>query len=130
MDRLKLAARALRGGSFTLLDEAAVEAFGGTHRLLWDWVRGGGDINEEIRGDFRRVRARARDLAKANAYIKQFLNMVSVNAIGHTGFALNARVESARGQELKQVNMKIEAGWDEWAHDPVTTCGKFDLIAA
>jgi len=130
VDRLKLAGKALRGGSFTLLDEAAVEAFGGTHRLLWDWVRGGGDINEEIRGDFRRVRARARDLAKANAYIKQFLNMVSVNAIGHTGFALNAQVESSRGIELKTINRKIEAGWEEWSHEPVTMDGKFDLISA
>jgi len=128
--RLKLALKMLRGGSFTLMDDAALEAFGGSHRLLADWVLGGGDINDEIRGDMRRVRARARDLAKSNAYIKQFLNMVSVNVIGPNGFALNAMIENGRGKLLTSVNDKIEAAWDEWASGPITVDGKLNLTAA
>src|SRR5258706_4585985 len=131
VDRIKMAAQVLRSGTFTLDDQAAVDAFGGAnHRLLWDWTQRGGDINDEIRGDLTRVRARARDLAKSNSYIKQFLNMVSVNVIGPTGFALNAQIESARGDLLTGINDKIEAAWEEWSTDPVTVDERHNLTSA
>lgn len=134
-ERLRLAAAALRGGSFTLMDDAAADAFGGSSGsgLLLDWITKGGDINDEIRGDMVRVRARARDLAKSNSYIRQFMNMVAVNGIGPTGYAINSKFVGPDGEDgpaTDATRKNIEGAWRDWATGPVTVDGKHDLVSA
>lgn len=84
-------------------------------RLTASWMAQARAINEELRSDLDKLRARARDLGKNNDYARKFLRMVARNLVGPAGFTLQCRVEDAPGQPDSAANSAIEAAFYVWA---------------
>lgn len=91
------------------------------HRLLLDWIVQARSADEEIRGDLRMLRARARALGRNNSYVKRYFRLIQNNVIGPTGIKLQAQTTD------KTANSTIEAAWKDWAESPVTTDGRLTL---
>jgi len=119
----RLAARAVRGtGKRNAYSGAAV------NRLLLDWIASARSADEEIRGDLRLLRARARELARNNTYAKRYLRLLGANVIGYAGIKLQAIVRELGSDDLDvETNREIERAWREWAEGPVTVDGKLSL---
>jgi lambda family phage portal protein len=122
-ERLKrafgLAWRELRG-------ERGVFDGAGVHRLLLDWIAQTRSADEEVRGDIRMLRARARELGRNNSYVKRYFRLLSTNVIGPMGIKLQAQVWAGDEPDTK-ANAAIEAAWNNWASAPVTTDGRLTL---
>lgn len=84
-------------------------------RLTGSWLTTRNSINQELRGDLDRLRARARQLAKDNDYVCKFLKMVAANVVGHNGFTLQSRVQDKPGVPDNVANNLIEAAFYDWA---------------
>ena len=84
-------------------------------RLTASWMAGAQAINEELRGDLDRLRARARDLANNNDYARKFLRMVARNLVGPSGFVLQARATEAEGKPDRLANIALEAAFARWS---------------
>lgn len=96
-------------------------------RLLWDWIVSPITADQEVRKDGRRLRARARDLAKNSPVIRQYLALLTNNVIGPHGMKLQAQVKNNDKKLNKAINDKIETAWEDWGRS-VTTDGKQGLI--
>lgn len=83
-------------------------------RLSADWIATYSSINEELRGDLDRLRARGRELRNNNDYARKFCGMVETNMVGPAGFVMQARVENAPGKADKLANDAIEAAFARW----------------
>lgn len=83
-------------------------------RLSADWLGTQQSINEELRGDLDRLRARGRDLANNNDYARKFRDMVQNNIIGPAGIRLQVRIEDSPGKPDRLANLAIESAWREW----------------
>jgi lambda family phage portal protein len=83
-------------------------------RLSADWIATYSSINEELRGDLDRLRARGRELRNNNDYARKFCGMVETNMVGPAGFVMQARVENAPGKADKLANDAIEAAFIRW----------------
>lgn len=99
---------------FGSADYAAAE---GT-RLLADWVTTRKAVDDEIRWNATKLRARARDLERNNALIRNYLRVLHTNVIGHNGFKLQAQVRNNDQNLNKPINDKIEQAWAEWCERP------------
>jgi len=98
----------------------------GIHRLLLDWIAQARSADEEIRGDIRLLRARARELGRNNSYVKRYLRLLQNNVVGPMGIKLQAQVK-AGGETDAETNRAIEAAWNDWASSPVTVDGRLTL---
>jgi lambda family phage portal protein len=98
----------------------------GMHRLLLDWIAQARSADEEIRGDIRLLRARARELGRNNSYVKRYFRLLVNNVIGPMGIKLQAQVKNG-GETDTEANAAIEAAWNDWASSPVTVDGKLTL---
>lgn len=96
-------------------------------RLLMDWITSGASADQEIMGDLRMLRSRARDLARNNPIAKQYLNLAKTNVVGHAGPKLQAQVKDNNGRLNKRINDLIEEGWKEWAKRP-TVDGRLTMV--
>src|SRR5690349_18807097 len=67
-------------------------------RLTMDWVASCLRPDEEIQYELRRLRARARELARNNPIVRQFLNLLVTNVIGHNGPKFQSTIR--RGGQL------------------------------
>lgn len=84
-------------------------------RLAADWVTTEQSINQELRSDLNRLRARGRDLRHNNDYAAKYVRMVSNNIIGPGGIRLQVRVEDSPGKPDTAANAAIESAWKEWS---------------
>lgn len=84
-------------------------------RFTSEWQATTSSINEELRGDLDRLRARCRQLVNNNDYARKFRQMVQANIVGPGGIRLQARVMDAPGQPDRLANSAIENAWAEWA---------------
>lgn len=84
-------------------------------RLTAGWRATTASINQELRTDIDRLRARSRDLAKNNDYAHKFKKMVITNVIGPNGFKLQARVMNTATTADALANDTIEAGFADWS---------------
>jgi len=98
----------------------------GVHRLLLDWIAQARSADEEIRGDLRLLRARARELGRNNSYVKRYFRLLANNVIGPMGIKLQAQVWAGETADSR-TNAAIEAAWNDWALAPVTVDGKLTL---
>lgn len=80
-----------------------------------DWLATNTAINNELRGDLDRLRARGRDLVCNNDYAKKFAEMCANNIVGPGGIRLQLRVEDRPGQSDKLANAAIESAWQRWS---------------
>lgn len=84
-------------------------------RLTNDWLATEQSINQDLRTDLNRTRARGRDLAMNNDYAVKFIGMVKNNIIGPGGIRLQMRVEDKPGTPDRLANKAIEESWIEWS---------------
>ncbi len=98
----------------------------GVHRLLLDWIAQTRSADEEVRGDIRMLRARARELGRNNSYVKRYFRLLVTNVIGPMGIKLQAQVWAGDQPDTK-TNAAIEAAWNAWASSPVTVDGRLTL---
>jgi lambda family phage portal protein len=82
-------------------------------RLTSDWSTTATLIDHDIRSDLDKLRQRSRDLAKNNAYVKNFLRAVRRNLIGPDGPVMQARVTDPNGAPDSLANRAIETAWLE-----------------
>lgn len=84
------------------------------NRLVSDWVTSSTSMDAEIRKDLKKLRERARDLARNNDYAKNALRVITNNVVGQ-GITMQAAVKMRRGNKMDDVtNTAIEAAWDKW----------------
>lgn len=83
-------------------------------RFTADWLATANSINQELRSDLDRLRARGRDLAKNNDYAAKYVGMVRDNIIGPGGVRLQVRVQDGPGQPDRLASAAIEAAWLRW----------------
>jgi lambda family phage portal protein len=83
-------------------------------RLSADWLVTTQSINQELRSDLDRLRARGRDLANNNDYARRFVRMCQDNIVGPDGIRLQSRVTEANGTPDRLAAKAIEAGWQQW----------------
>jgi lambda family phage portal protein len=96
-------------------------------RLLADWIAWPMAPDIEMRGDLRLMRGRARELARNNAHIQRYSNLLKTNVLGVHGMKLQAQVRDAAGELDDPVNELIEDHWDRWASGPVSADGRLPL---
>lgn len=84
-------------------------------RLLEDWVLATiQSADQEVRGDLRKLRERARDLARNTWFGRRFQNLLADNVIGPYGILFQANVRREDGTRWNEVNDQIEEQWREW----------------
>lgn len=124
--------RAARLAVRELRDRVSRTAFDGAamHRLLLDWIAASRSADQEIKRDLRRLRARARSLARNNSYVRRFFRLLQNNVVGPTGIQLHAQIRTGTAPDDvpdRKTNDAIEAAWTEWANGPVTVDGRLTL---
>lgn len=83
-------------------------------RFAADWIATEQSINQELRSDLNRLRARGRELRHNNDYATKFVGMVQNNIIGPGGIRLQSRVQDKPGQPDRAASAAIEAAWADW----------------
>jgi lambda family phage portal protein len=83
-------------------------------RLTMDWVVSILSADQEIKGNMRLLRARARELSRNNAVAKSFLKILLANVLGEQGVRYRAQVRNNDKELNQQFNEKIECAWKEW----------------
>lgn len=96
------------------------------NRLLQDWIAWTRSADQEIRGDARKLRARARELARNEGYGKQYLRLLAINVVGPHGFKMQSRVRQAKELD-EEANDRIEEAWKFWSQGRVTVDGRHNL---
>jgi lambda family phage portal protein len=84
-----------------------------SNRLTMDWLTDLESINKALKGEFRTLLSRSRDLAVNNDYIKGYLKRCVTNIAGPGGFKLQNRAVK-NNEPDDQLNSLVEEAWDEW----------------
>lgn len=83
-------------------------------RLTASWIATNTSIDQELRSDLDRLRARSRDLFKNNEYAAKFGRLVRNNIVGPEGFILHARATDPSGKPDIAANRAIELAFWDW----------------
>lgn len=75
----------------------------------------------ELRWYLRILRARSRELARNNDYVRKFLKMCVANIIGPNGITLQNKARDPNGAQDKLANDIIEEAWLEWGKKGICT---------
>jgi lambda family phage portal protein len=101
------------------------------NRLTEDFLASSRSADQDLFGDNRRLRARARKLAIDNPYVRKFLAMVVQNVVGPKGIQLQAKIVNANGKSTaatKKISQRIETEWNRWCQlGSCTADGRFTL---
>lgn len=81
------------------------------NRLTQGWSTVSASANSDIHRSLDAVRARSRQLANDDEYVKKWLAMVTTNVVGPEGFRFQARVYDQPGKPDTLANQAIEAAW-------------------
>lgn len=81
------------------------------NRLTQGWTTISGSANTDIHRSLDAVRARSRQLARDDEYVKKWLAMVATNVVGPAGFRFQARVYDQPGKPDGLANSAIETAW-------------------
>jgi lambda family phage portal protein len=113
IDRL----RAQRDASRTPRARAGLRRFEGAvvDRLTSSWVATNVAIDQELRRDLDRLRARSRDLFKNNEHGAKFGRMVRNGIVGPQGFTLQAQAADPNGNIDAPANKAIEVAFAKWS---------------
>jgi lambda family phage portal protein len=93
-------------------------------RLMGDWDVTNATGDKELRYTLDALRARSRDLARNDPYIRKFLRTLAINVVGPKGINLTAKCIDYNGKLDSFANKKIEASWYEWARKGNCTVDK------
>lgn len=83
-------------------------------RLYSDFDNSERSADSEIKPVLRKMRARSRDLARNNEYVKCYLDLLKTNVIGENGFSLQVKAKNSVGKLDQRGNQEIEAAWFNW----------------
>ncbi len=83
-------------------------------RLFASWQAQNQTADEAIKGSLPLLRARARELARNNDYVKKFQSMVKKNVVGTGGINLQVRAKDTNGTLDKVANDTIETAFYKW----------------
>lgn len=97
-----------RGNGMRRFDAAVAD------RLTASWLATNNAIDQELRQDLDRLRARSRDLFKNNEYAAKFGRLVRNNVVGPEGFTLYARATRADGTPDTADNTAIQNAFWDW----------------
>jgi lambda family phage portal protein len=114
--RLKAAIRAITGAAFTGASSVFQAAGGGN--VYGDWIAPILYPDDISKWSPQKIRGRCQDLARNNAFVRCWLNLMSNNVVGHAGFVLQSNVMNGSGDSAtpaEMINKKIEMGWAEWS---------------
>lgn len=94
-------------------------------RGLGNWFGSQVSADKEIRADMLVLRGRARDLAKNNAYMRNYLALGVSNVLGPKGitFQANAKLTAPFDGPDKVLNSALEAAFAEWC-EAASACGR------
>ena len=84
-------------------------------RLRNDFVASSQSADSELRYSLRTLRNRCRDLARNNAYVKRYLNIMKTNILGSMGIRLQAQVRDSDRTPDFVANAQIERNWRDWS---------------
>ena len=84
-------------------------------RLTASWRGTNNSIDQELRGDLDRLRARSLDLFKNNEYARRFGSLARNNIVGPEGFKLHARAVDPNGKLDTLANKAIEQAFEDWS---------------
>jgi lambda family phage portal protein len=87
-------------------------AMGG--RLTMDWIASILSADQEIKGNMRLLRARARELSRNNPVAKSYLKILTSNVLGEKGIGYQPQVRNNDKTLNSAFNEKIEDAWCEW----------------
>ena len=85
-----------------------------TDRLNSNWRPENRSPDAELLGDANKIRARARDLVRSNAYAKGIINALLRNVVG-CGIVPQARVTNDAGEPVERLNDALDGLFDHWA---------------
>jgi lambda family phage portal protein len=83
-------------------------------RLNLDWFVSILSADQEIKGNMRLLRARARELSRNNPVAKSYLKILVANVLGEKGVGYQPQVRNNDQALNKPFNVKIETAWKEW----------------
>jgi lambda family phage portal protein len=106
----------LRRLSALVTGKRALTVFSGAMggRLTMDWVAAILSADQEIKGNMRLLRARARELSRNNPVAKSYLKLLTSSVLGEKGIGYKAQVRNNDKTLNAAFNAKIEDAWKEW----------------
>jgi lambda family phage portal protein len=84
-------------------------------RLTYDWIAAILSADQEIKGNMRLLRARARELSRNNPVAKSYLKILTSNVLGERGIGYKPQVRNNDDSLNAGLNSKIETSWKEWS---------------
>lgn len=85
------------------------------NRLTNDWATAtGASVDSEVRGGYRILRNRARELVRNDDYVRNAKRAIADNVIG-AGFKMQSQVKLPDGTLDELVNTMLEFEWEEWS---------------
>jgi len=81
------------------------------NNLFSEWETISKPINAQLESDLRTMRARSRNLAKNNPYMKRFFKLCRSNIVGAQGFILNSEVTLTNGKPARIEREAIQKAW-------------------
>jgi lambda family phage portal protein len=85
-----------------------------TDRLNSNWRTDNRSADLEMQSDASKIRARARDLVRNNAYAKGIVNALLRNVVG-CGIVPQARVMDSQDEAIESINDELDTLFDRWA---------------
>lgn len=86
---------------------------GGYSNLFARWTGQNSQIQDVVTEELHKLRARSRDLALNNDYVRRCVTLFKANVVGD-GIALQSKARLPDGAADKDTRRTIEAGWEEW----------------
>lgn len=101
-------------------------------RLTADWVNAPIlSADQEIKGNLRILRGRARELSRNNPVARSYLKILTANVLGKHGIRYQPLVRNNNDELNQGLNKKIQDAWREWScHGNCTVDGKLSFRAA
>ncbi|HQG29093.1 MAG TPA: phage portal protein, partial [Candidatus Ozemobacteraceae bacterium] len=108
--------RIMRKLGYQRIGKRSVSGFSAARadRLVASWSPANLTIDEMLRAQLPRIRARSRDLSINNPYVKKFIGMVCINVLGPNGISYQSKVRKADWSMDEKLNIAVEAAWKEW----------------
>lgn len=86
----------------------------GHNRLLADFIGSERSADSELRSALTQLRARSRDLARNNEYVKRYLELLKANVVGDRGFTLQVKARSNSDNLDVDGNTRVENAFKKW----------------
>lgn len=102
-----------------------------TSRLFADFKESERSADSELYPVISRMRARSRDLARNNEYVRRYLDLLKTNVVGERGFSLQVKALGLDGNLDQGGNQEIENAFKAWGRvGKCTVDGKMSWVDA